>query len=318
MAARDLTILITASGEPDLPERIRSIAPAARIVTREALHADPNLIEQVDIVYGRIADELFGRAKRLKWLQAASAGMDFALKEAASKHPAVFTKAHIHSVPISEHLFGLLLMLVRRFDVAYRFQMDRKWDRPKWEQVGVLAGATLCLVGAGTIGLRCAELGEAFGMEVIAVTRSAQPTAHVKKVYPPEQLFQALPLAHVVMVTLPNTPKTDKLINAAAFAAMQDGAIFLNAGRGRTVETDALVEALRSGKLAGAALDVTDPEPLPPDHPLWTLPNVVITAHYAGMFPDYAREAEAIFLDNLRRFLDGQPLQNMMDRQEGY
>jgi phosphoglycerate dehydrogenase-like enzyme len=315
---QNLTILIEASCEEDLPERIAAIAPGARIVTPADLESEPALIEQLDIVYGRLRKEQFPRAKRLRWVQSISAGMDFAQDDEARSHPAIFTAAHIHATVMSEHLFGLLLMLRRQLHAAHNFQLACRWDRPGWADVDTLEGKTLCIVGAGVIGRRCAALGEAFGMEVIAVRRRVTPTPHVKKVYSSEQLFEALGRCDVVMVILPNTPRTLKIIDSDAFAAMRDGAIFLNVGRGRTVDTDALVEALRAGKLAAAALDVTDPEPLPPDHPLWKMPNVLITAHYAGMFPRYDADAEAIFLDNLRRFIAGEELLGAMNREEGY
>jgi phosphoglycerate dehydrogenase-like enzyme len=310
--------LINTEFEEDLPSRIASVAPDARIIMRQDIKAAGELVETVDVVYGKLSEEQFTRAKNLKWLHSASAGMDFALSAAAGAHRAVFTKSHIHAEVMSEHLFAMLLALFRRLDIAHSFQLDSKWDRPAWEQVDVLSGKTLCIVGAGVIGRRCAMLAEAFGMEVIAVRRCAKPTPHAKKVYPPEQLHEALRGGDVVVAILPNTPETKKMIDADAFAAMPNGAVFLNVGRGQTVDTDALLEALKSGRLRAAGLDVTDPEPLPADHPLWAQPNVLITCHYAGMFPRYNIEAGAVFIENLRRFLAGDELLGVMDREAGY
>jgi D-2-hydroxyacid dehydrogenase (NADP+) len=182
----------------------------------------------------------------------------------------------------------------------------------------VLTGKTLCVVGLGTIGHRCAELGAALGMRVIGVRRSPRPTPPAEAVYAAKDLCQALGRADVVIIVLPGTAETAGLIGRAELAALPQGALLLNAGRGKTVDTDALVAALASGHLAGAGLDVVDPEPLPPEHPLWTMPNVLITPHTSGLHRTYTPEATAAFLDNLRRFLAGQELVGVVDKTLGY
>ena len=182
----------------------------------------------------------------------------------------------------------------------------------------MLAGKTLCVVGLGTIGRRCAELGAAFGMRVIGVRRSPQPTPPAEAVYGPADLCAALARCNVVMVVLPGTADTTALIGPRELAALPPGAYLLNAGRGKTADTDALVEALASGRLGGAGLDVVDPEPLPADHPLWGMPNVLITPHISGLHRTYVQEARDAFLDNLKRFLASQPLVGLVDKVLGY
>lgn len=318
MSAEELTILINAEHGPELLGQIAEIAPAARILTREDFRGDPSLIEAVDVVFGGVRRELLPRAGRLKWIQARGAGADWSKCEEVRAHPAVICNVHIHPTAISEHLFGMLLMLTRGLHVSRDYQSERRWECPPPPSCDVLAGKTLCVVGLGAIGRRCAMLGEAFGMTVIGVRRRPRPTPHADEVYGPDGLLDAVARSEVVMNVLPGTPRTYRMIGRDAFAAMPTGAFFLNAGRGRTVDTDALVEALRSGRLGGAALDVVDPEPLPPDHPLWAMPNVLISSHYSGGFPEYSRAAEAVFLDNLRRFVASEPLDNVIDKQEGY
>jgi len=318
MEADSITILICTSTSDDLPERIAAVAPGARVISREQFRADESLIADADVVLGHLDGRFFPPATRLKWVQGTSAGADWLRRNEVPPHPAVLTKACIHAEPISQHLFAMLLMLTRGIDVTHPQQAAGLWKYPGTGCVELLNGKTLCIVGLGTIGRRCAELGEAFGMDVIGVQRNPRPAPHVRAVFGQDRLHDALAQADVVMLLLPLTPRTDGIIGRDAFAAMKDGTYLLNAGRGKTVDTDALMDALRSGKVKAAGLDVTDPEPLGADHPLWRIGRVVITPHYSGSCPDYDRRVEDLFLDNLRRFLAGEPLRHVIDRAEGY
>jgi len=317
---QELAILITSSAYTTeaILSRIREVAPEAVIYRPADFKSDPTLVERIDIVLGKIPLEAFSRAGRLKWLHTTSAGADWAQHEPALSHPAVVTNSRIHAEPIAEQLFGMLLMLVRRLHVAYRNQVDCRWERKAESPPDVLPGKTLCVVGLGTIGRRCAELGVAFGMRVIGVRRHAQPAPPAVAVFGPADLKKAFSEADVVMVVLPGTSETDKLIGGPELAALPPGAILLNAGRGKTVDTDALVAALASGHLGGAGLDVVDPEPLPADHPLWRMPNVIISPHTSGKHRSYEQNASAVFLENLRRFLDSKPLLCVVDKKLGY
>jgi phosphoglycerate dehydrogenase-like enzyme len=163
-----------------------------------------------------------------------------------------------------------------------------------------------------------AQVGAAFGMQVLGMNRSGNPVPHVEAVFTPDRNHELLGLCDVVLVILPLTPQTKDFFGAAEFAAMEPGALFLNLGRGRLVDTSALVEALRSGRLAGAGLDVVDPEPLPPDHPLWDMPQVILTPHYGGLHREYNRNAGNLFLTNLRRYLADEPLLHQIDKSLGY
>ncbi len=314
-----LTLLITVPVTPELTEQIHAIAPECRIVAKDDLEADPELIAQVDVVYGVLERDYFPRATRLKWLQTTFDGMEWAAAPEIRAHPVILTNARIHDVPISEHLFGMLLMLIRQLHTAYRQQLSGNIDRRDYMRtVDELPGKTLCLVGLGVIGQRCAAIGKVFGLRVIGVRRHAAPVEGIEQVFPVEKLHEALVQADVVMVLLPSTPDSYQLINHDAFAAMKRDCYFFNAGRGKTVDTAALLEAVENGTIKGAGLDVTDPEPLPLDHPLWQKPNVIITPHYSGARPHYMEHANEIFFENLRRFLAGEPLRFVVSKEAGY
>ena len=155
-------------------------------------------------------------------------------------------------------------------------------------------------------------------MRVIGVRRHPHPAPHVEHVYGSEEILEALSQANVVMVVLPNTPHTRNFIGQREFKAMPKGVFFFNAGRGQTVNTEALTEAFSSGTVGGAGLDVVYPEPLPPGHPLWRMPNVIMTPHTSGAFSDYVEEAIKVFLNNLHRYLKNEPLQFVVDKKAGY
>ena len=303
----------------DLPEEMRTAAQALssrlRFVTMEAVKDNSELLAQVEIVYGHFPPEWLERTPRVRWVQVSSAGVERLLAVSAA-HPVMLTNVHIHAEPIAEQLFGMLLMLVRRLHVAYRQQLEQTWSSVG--RVGVLSGMTLGVIGAGAIGRRAAELGVAFGMRALGMRTHAGALPPFTAMFTPEQKAEMFPQCDVLMLTLPLTPQTSGFLGPAEFALMKPGTLLFNIGRGRLIETPALLAALHDGTLGGAGLDVTDPEPLPPDHPLWREPEVIITPHYAGLHPGYAEHAAQVFLDNLRCYLAGQPLQNVVDKQAGY
>lgn len=174
------------------------------------------------------------------------------------------------------------------------------------------------VVGLGRIGRALAQKARGVGMSVIGSSRSGAPVTGVDRVYGTEGLEGLLAASDHVVITVPLTRETRNLIGARELAAMKPTAYLYNVGRGPVVETDALVAALRDGEIAGAGLDVTDPEPLPPDHALWSAPNTIVLTHYAGLTPRYGARAYAIVRENVRRFLAGQPLLNVVEKERGY
>jgi len=312
-------ILITVKLGDGQEERIRAASPRALIVHEADLQADPDFVRQIEICYPRLPSGLWKSAEKLQWLQSSYAGMDalLALPE-ARLHPAVFTNAHIHASCIAEHLWGMALMLTRNLHLSLRAQMAGTWETLRVsERVGSLAGGTLCIAGLGVIGEHCAELGRAFGMRVIGISRSARPRPCAEEVVGPERRREVFARSQLIMLILPDTAETKGFVGREELDAMR-GALLLNAGRGASVSTDQLVLALQDGRVRGAGLDVTDPEPLPSGHPLWGLPNVIITPHYGGVHPGYDEEAFSVFCANLDRWTRGQPLQHVVDKSTGY
>jgi phosphoglycerate dehydrogenase-like enzyme len=263
-------------------------------------------------------------ATKLVWLQAHSAGVEryLAVPELATTDRIVLTNLRgAHGPAIADHAFAMLLTLTRDLPFHLEGRATGRWA-PRGSGVLrpiALQGRTLLVVGLGGIGTEIARRGFGFGMRVIGTRRSNDPAPeYIEKVGKPSDLAAMLPEADVVALAVPLTAETQGLINAPAIASMKRGSYLINVARGKLIDTAALVAALRSGQLAGACLDVTDPEPLPPNHPLWQLPNVVITPHNSDEAELTEERAAALFLENLRRFDAGEPLLNVVDKKVGY
>lgn len=261
-------------------------------------------------------------ASRLRWLHAASAGIEhFDLAAIAARGITMTNSRGVHAPNIAEHVLGMMLALTRRLPRLVQAQTAREWrDWETHREVGELQGQTLLLVGLGEIGRAVATRAAAFGMRIQAVRRSAgaDRPAGVETVFAPSSLHTALGEADHVVVTLPATPHSRGLFDAAAIAAMKRGAAIYNVGRGAVIDTAALIAALQSGRLGGAGLDVTAPEPLPDDSPLWGMDNVLITAHTAGATPRYWERQGPLIAENVRRWQRGEPLRNLVDLERGY
>ncbi len=263
--------------------------------------------------------ELPALAPRLRWLQATSAGIGQFVKrmgyDTAMPRTVFTTASGVHAVPLAE--FCIMSMLNHYRGLA-QMQADQRAHR--WERFATtdLPGKTVAVIGMGNIGNEIARLSSAHGMRVIGSKMTPKPIAHVDHVFGHDELYTMLGEADVVVMTAPHTPHTDKLLGAEAFGAMRDGAYFINIGRGATVDEPALIEALQRGKLSGAALDVFAEEPLPADSPLWDLPNVVVSPHSASTSDKENERLTDLFCDNLRRFLEGNPLRNVLDTERLY
>jgi phosphoglycerate dehydrogenase-like enzyme len=237
--------------------------------------------------------------------------------------PVVVTNSRgVHSQTIAEHAIALMLALRRDLHLAVRRQSAQVWAQQEiYDRSGPpIRGATLLVVGAGTIGARVAALGIGLGMVVTIVRRRVdQPSPPgVQAVFPLGRLTAALAGADVVVLAVPHTRGTGRLIGAAELAAMKRSALLINVARGELVDEPALVRALQDRQIAGAGLDAFDAEPLPPDHPLWTLPNVLISPHTATFSGDYWSPIVDLFLENVARFTRGDDLLNVVDKEAGY
>lgn len=280
------------------------------------------LLDRIEIVGGEFPPALIPRSPQLKWYQSWYAGADWLQKfPEAKSHPFVLTNSSgIHGVQMSEHLFGMLIAWYRKFPSAFAAQGRHEWLNFTYPDMDVLAGKTMLIVGYGTIGQRVARVGKAFDMNIIGVKRSPatepDPYNVVLDVF--ENLTRRLNEADIVVNILPLTSQTRGLYNRDVFKAMKRDALFVNIGRGGSVNEDDLVEALKTGLIKGALLDVTAEEPLPSASPLWDLPNLMLTSHFSGFHPQYDELAFQVFLENLDRYNRGEVLKNIIDKDLGY
>jgi phosphoglycerate dehydrogenase-like enzyme len=252
----------------------------------------------------------------VRWVQLPSAGVEQWLEAGAIAGDRTFTSAvGVFGLPVAEHA----LVLVLAADKAlHRFARAREWDGDGRHEVRSLAGETVAIVGAGGIGRALIGLLEPFGAEVIAVTRRGRDVPGAARTLPADALDEVWPLARHVVIAAPATAGTRRLVGPRELAAMREDAWLVNIARGSLVDTDALVAALHDGAIAGAALDVTDPEPLPAGHPLWELPNALITPHVATPPEAERRHFAARVRENVRRLAAGEPLEGVIDPEGGY
>jgi phosphoglycerate dehydrogenase-like enzyme len=255
-------------------------------------------------------------AKKLRWIQAVSAGIDFLFPvRDRIGHIQVTNARGVHGPIIGDYVVGAMAMLQADMPRMMRNQAARKWER--WARPP-LSKQTLGIVGLGAIGQSVAACAAALGMTVLGVRRSGQTTPHVDEVFGPSRMHDMLRRCDYVTVVLPGIPETDGAFGAADFAAMKQGSYLINVSRGSVIDEPALIAALQSGQIAGACLDVFAQEPLPEDNPLWSMPNVIITPHIAGLRDDTPSIVAKIFLENLERFRKGEPLRNAIDLNRGY
>jgi phosphoglycerate dehydrogenase-like enzyme len=290
------------------------------LVSTEATEIE-NFLERIEIGMGDILPALVPRMPCLKWWQLWYAGGDFLQRFPALKElPFQLCNARgIHGRQIAEHVFAMLLGWNRRLREAAAAQQQRKWYFANDEQVSILDGKTMLILGYGSIGRIIARTALSFGMKVTGLRRDpAGAEADGVQQEPAAKLRDFLPQADYVVNILPLTPGTLKFFGEAEFSLMKSGSLYINVGRGATTVETALIDALRKKRIAGALLDVTETEPLPEDSPLWDMDNVTITGHYAGCCPDYTRKAMEVALENLERYRRGEPLKNVMDKNKGY
>ena len=274
-------------------------------------------VSDVDIIYGHIGEADLAKAKSLRWVQVASAGVEGMMYPAFKASNIILTNSRrMHGSQIAEHAFALLLSLTRRILTQYDFMKEKRWEKAPCIE---LAGMTMGILGLGGIGRAIATRAKAFEFNVIAVDpEPMEKPESVTELGKLDWLLEFMAKSNVVVVCAPITPETHKLLSHEQFNAMQDGSYLVNISRGKVVDEDALIAALRSGKLAAAGLDVTYTEPCPPESPLWTEPNVVLTAHTAGGSQHIQARTMRLFIDNLHRYVKGESLINVADKEKGY
>jgi len=302
----------------DWATRLAAALPELSVTVAEDGEEAARTVGRAEAAYGTMPRGLLEHAARLRWLQAPQAAppAGWYYPELIA-HPAVVTNfREIFNDHIGAHIMAFVLAFARGLHRYLPQQLRREW-RPAPADTGVihLPEATALIVGVGGIGAEAARLAAAFGMRVIGVdARRRGAPSGVAELHGQDALDSLLPRADFVILTVPHTPATEGFMHRARFRLMKRGAFFINIGRGMTTRLDDLVAALEAGEIAGAGLDVFEQEPLPADHPLWTMPGVLITPHTAGFGPYLDERRYDILLDNSRRFLVGQPLRNVVDK----
>lgn len=336
-----IKVLATARFTDELLDHLRAVSPRLHVMQQPchtagevaaALAAHPN----TEILYAlQVPPDVLDRAPQLRWVQLHTAGADHVLD-----HPlmhsdvAITTTSGIHATPIAEYVLASILAYRWQVPRWTRCQREGEWPSNRWVLYTrpELRGSTLGILGYGSIGREVARLCQAFGMRVLAMRRSAEraesgyvvegtgdPEGTIpERFYPPEELHAMLAECDYVVVALPLTPATTHLIGEAELRAMKPNAYLVNIARGPIVDGGTLARALRERWIAGAGLDVFDQEPLPKESPLWELENALISPHVAGFTSRYDERAVALFAGNLRRYLSGEALLNLVDKTRGY
>jgi len=344
MSASKYTVLICSYLEPEQVARIRQVNERLTVIYEPDLlrppryaadhNGDPafqrtpeqearwrGLLAQADILFDfdtTHRTDLPDLAPKARWVQSTSAGIGQMVKghgyDTRMPHTLFTTASGVHKRPLAEFVVMAMLMhykgAVRMIDAQRR----KHWERYAGTD---LEGRTLAIVGLGRVGAQIARMCRALGMSVIGTDVRPVPDA-VNRYYEPNQLHAMLPQADVLVLMVPHTPQTEKMIGARELALLPRGAYFINTARGAVVDEAALIEALRSGHLSGAALDVFAEEPLPPSNPLWEMPNVLVSPHSASTSDRENARITELFCENLRRFLSGEPLRNVLNTERMY
>jgi glyoxylate/hydroxypyruvate reductase len=336
-------VLVASYLEPEFIEQIRREVPAVEIINRPDLIGKPRyiadhsakiertpqqeaewqaLLAEAEILFDfdhSHHEDLPDLAPRLKWIQATSAGIGQFVKRLryGERTDWIFTTASgVHARPLAEFALMAMLFFAKNYPYLQAEKANQHWARYCATE---LAGKTLAIIGLGRVGREVARLAKAFDMRVIGSRRDPNKGFDsIDHLYPPEELTPLLREANFLVLATPHTPETEKLIGAAEINTLPEGAVLINIARGAVLDEAALIAALRSSHLSGAALDVFEVEPLPPDSPLWAMPNVIISPHSASTAETENAKITRIFVDNLKAYLEGKPLSNVLDIERLY
>ena len=335
-----INVLVTHKLEAHLVEQLRGISPRFNITLHPAHAAGeipPDVWAEVEVLFTSNVLPDKTMAPNLRWVQANSAGVDSLLDNPLfeTRDVMLTTASGIHAVIMAEYALGMMLAFSHRILTMVAHQAEHDWPRKKEAfEARSLRGTTLGVVGYGSIGRELARMAQAMGMNVLATKRNLmQPNSRteyvlpgtgdpdsemVQRMYPPQALCSMVKDCDYVVVLLPKTAETANLFDAKTVAAMKPGAVLVNLGRGGIIDEEAVLAALESGALGGAAFDVFADEPLPEDNPLWDAPNLIVSPHIAGIMPDYMDKSVDLFADNLERYLAHRDLINLVDWTRGY
>ncbi len=312
-------LLITYALSPAQLRRITGTSPMIDVTYAPAAEEARKHFASAEILFGDIPRDQFLRMPQLRWVQISTVGADrFLYPELLHSDVTLCCSRGMHKFQMTELLFGLMIGISRKLFAYHDLQKESEWTTALIKESDVIAGKTLGIVGLGSIGGTMAKVGKSFGMKVIGTKRTPRPVEFVDEVLAPSQLEQLLKNSdHVVNVT-PLTPETTRMFGEKEFTAMKANAVFYNFGRGASVNAEALMKALERGTIKAAALDTFEEEPLPKNNPLWNAKNIIITPHVGGPIPHYYHLLTELFIDNLKRFLDGTPFMTAVDKAKGY
>lgn len=296
---------VTGDSQHALKSDIEARIPGGEITVCESVGSFAEALKSADIlITNRFPDRYHKYADGLSWIQTASAGLDMYDLDLLRESDAIVTNASgVHAEPIAEHVLAYMLVFERKVRTGLQYQNERQWTR---YQPGELSDKTLCVIGLGTIGTRIAQLADSLGMEVVG-SRSSLDRGHeiATEVRGPDDIDPLLSRSHYVVLACPLTTETEGLIGPTELVSMKQESVLINIARGKVVDEDALIEALQRGRIGGAALDVTEEEPLPEESRLWNHPNVLITPHISGLTPRYWERVADIFVENYELFANG-------------
>lgn len=308
--------------DPSLREALVQSCPDVDVCMPEDAEEARRQIRDAEVVYGILTPELLAAARRLRWVQVPRAALETVLFPELVKHPSAMTNMRgIYADVIADHVMTFALMFARGMLYYLRAQRAHEW--PAHYTIGpnciALCDCTLGIVGFGGIGRALSRRACAAEMRIVALdAHPKEPATGVSEIWGPERLGDLLEQSDFVAMCLPETSETVGLLGERELGRMKPTAYLINVGRGRTVRLDALTAALQSGRLAGAGLDVLGVEPLPPGHPLWDMPNVLITPHQSARGAHELERRKGFFIENVRRFVENRPLMNVVDKTLGY
>ncbi len=308
----------------DVVSPLQRFAPGVTLVSADTQEQAVNEVVDADVYIGTCEEEVLAAAGQLHWLQTYFAGVESCVSQPALKGGQVVLSngQRLSSTAIGDHSIALMMALVRGLDGYIGLQAKGDWQRdavPQVQRFGEVSGRTILVVGLGGIGTQVAKRAHALGMTVLATRGSRREGPdYIEYVGLAHEAIELAAKADVVVNAAPLTPATRGMFNKAFFEAMQSHAYFVSVGRGESTVTDDLVAAIKSGQIAGAGLDVTDPEPLPADHELWQTPRVIISPHMAAMSPVTFQRIFTLIGENLRRYVAGEPLLSVVNVERGY
>ena len=332
MPVESINVLVTSPIGEEFLKQIAAVSPRIKVTDAyELCRAERKgnfenkerfdaILADAEIIYGlEFPQNGYSRAPKLKWFQAMWAGVERFVDDEFRRSSAVMTTVSgIHAIPMAEYVVMVMLMFVKGIPGCFELKQEKLWKRFNPTD---LRSKVVGIVGLGHIGREVARLAKALGMEVMATRRSAKPgeqAKYVDSLLPREQLPQLLSNCDFVVLSLPATPETDKLIGEKELRTMKPTAYLINVARGSVVDEDALIRGLEENWIAGAGLDVFSAEPLPEDSRLWELPNVIFTPHISGNLDNYYKRSTELFCENLRRYVSGKRLFNVVDKKKGY